>query len=100
MRKLARGRQGSWFAKMLCGPCEGQSFPCVRREFISRWPNYLDPIAGKPLPQQYIDAVLGEGRVILIDFKADQRFYIALWEIENAVMNEYGLAFRFSTKIE
>jgi hypothetical protein len=98
---LAKGTQGSWFATIQRGPHRGRVFPCVHYRFCEGiWPQYMDPVAGHPLDDDYVNAIQHGRIVLLTKSKPDGKRsnYVGLFEVIDVHWSN-ELSFRFSKEL-
>ncbi len=103
MKKKAIGSRGSWFATI-----DGEAFPCVHEYWWRKGGFYHDPNArpeeGKWI--EFIGALKTKKRAILTKDKVldellafERLGYVALFEIDDVIVDGPNLTFRFGKRI-
>lgn len=105
-KRKAIGQRGSWFAEV-----DEESLPCVHDFWVKRTPEglfYIDPNYEQDIPKwrQFIDAIQEKKRVILTNdtvidggLGSERKGYIAVFGIEDIVIEGQTLKFRFVERL-
>ena len=100
MKKIAKGRQGDWFATLRN---TGELLPCVFREFWIGKTGYHDPHVydlSNSQDRQYVEAIQNTKRVLLTtnlgaDGTRKRGAYIDECEVADVICDDNGLRFKF-----
>jgi hypothetical protein len=99
MTKIAKGRQGDWFATTRAG----EELPCLKAQYLFaggeyREPHFYDP--SLPMNVKYMDAIR-RGRVLIASYDTSQKrtgYLGYVYLVEDVRHDEDGLRCRIVSK--